>query len=211
MGWMTPRDSIRVLGTTRAIPQQRVLLVDDDPAILTTLKQTILEWLEGIEVYTAPSGERALEILAREPVDLMIVDKYMPGMDGVAFLSAARQICPATPSILISGRPDIDLALDALRKVPVCAFLPKPLRLESVVVAVAGLLHRHGTNLRRREALASALHDLKKELGDLRRPAADAAENPADFPSPKDPALERLDDEWRAEGAESPVDGPEAD
>lgn len=79
----------------------RVLVIDDDRLILTTI--SILLKAEGYEVETAQSGRAGLAAFEQSPCDLLIVDIFMPGMDGVKSIKAFRQISPALPIIAISG------------------------------------------------------------------------------------------------------------
>ncbi|MGI6091820.1 MAG: response regulator [Veillonellaceae bacterium] len=78
-----------------------ILLVDDEKQILKALQRVFLE--TDYEVFTANSGEEALEIMCREKVDLIISDMRMPNMDGHELLKRTKQLYPTTIRIILSG------------------------------------------------------------------------------------------------------------
>jgi CheY-like chemotaxis protein len=101
-----------------------VLCVDDEPAVLEGLS---LHLRRRYQVATAPGGAAALEVLARgEPVAVIISDMRMPGMDGAAFLKAARGIAPDATRILLTGYADVDAAMSAVNEGQIFRFLTKP-------------------------------------------------------------------------------------
>jgi CheY-like chemotaxis protein len=79
----------------------RILVVDDEP-ILTQLLQSFLE-INGHRVVAAQGGAAALEILARQPFDLILTDLGMPGVNGWTVAEGARRLQPGIPVVLISG------------------------------------------------------------------------------------------------------------
>ena len=79
-----------------------VLLVDDEPAVRMVLAQELVE--DGFDVVDAADGIAALALLDRPvPVDFLISDLAMPGMDGVALIREARRRRPGLPAILLTG------------------------------------------------------------------------------------------------------------
>lgn len=95
----------------------RILAVDDDGLILTTL--TMLLEIMGHEPVEARSGEHALEVLRDAEIDLVITDYAMPGMSGTQLIDAIRSRSPELPVILASGYTDIDavgVSVDRLSK-----------------------------------------------------------------------------------------------
>ena len=93
----------------------QILIVDDDPALLEALPETLRLRMAGLQVDTTDSGPAALERLEATDYDALVVDIKMPGMDGLELLTQIKRICPDTPTILITGHGDHDLAVDALR------------------------------------------------------------------------------------------------
>ena len=82
-----------------------VLCVDDNNVVLECLKPYLSS--RGYVVLTASSGGRGLELFAVHPVDVVIVDGHMPGMDGHRVALQIRRIGPHTPIIMFSGQEDV--------------------------------------------------------------------------------------------------------
>ena len=92
-----------------------VLLVDDDPALLEALSEMLQLRMEEVVVDKAESAGRALEWIAAKNYETIVSDIKMPGMDGLALLARLREIRPYTPTLLITGHGQHDLAVQALR------------------------------------------------------------------------------------------------
>ena len=80
-----------------------ILSVDDEPGILAS-RQLILE-NEGYEVLSATDGEQALRMFAGQPVDLVLLDYVMPGMDGGAVAKEIKNHNPQVPIVLVTASP----------------------------------------------------------------------------------------------------------
>lgn len=104
--------------------RRRILFVDDEPRILEGLVRMLRPQRERIEVVTAPGGEEALALLAREPVDAVVSDMRMPRMDGAALLAEVRQRHPGPVRIILSGQSDQGTILRAVATTH--QFLSKP-------------------------------------------------------------------------------------
>jgi PAS domain S-box-containing protein len=83
-----------------------ILVVDDDPLVLTNSVAMVEEL--GHRVLQAGTGKEALEILAANPVELLITDYAMPGMTGVALAESAQAARPGLPVVLVSGYAELD-------------------------------------------------------------------------------------------------------
>src|ERR671921_333313 len=94
----------------------QVLIVDDDPALLQALPETLRLRIEGLDVDTSESALAALERIAATDYDAIVADIKMPGMDGLELLSEIKRVRPDTPTMLITGHGDHDLAVQALRR-----------------------------------------------------------------------------------------------
>jgi DNA-binding NtrC family response regulator len=81
----------------------RILLVDDDPALLSALPEALARRLSGCEIVTADCGETALFLLRNNGIDLVISDLLMSGVGGTKLLEALEQIGPAVPTIIMTG------------------------------------------------------------------------------------------------------------
>ena len=105
-------------------PQRTLLLVDDEPNVLSSLKRLFRR--DGHIILTANSGAEGLEMLAQHKVDVIISDQRMPGMTGVEFLRAAKQRHPDTIRIVLSGYTELQSVTDAINEGAVYRFLTKP-------------------------------------------------------------------------------------
>ncbi len=90
-----------------------VLVVDDEPIIRRSLRRRLR--YEGWAVAEAPSGPQALQVLERQPVDLVILDIKMPGMDGMEVLQRIRQQNPGIAVVMHTGHGDIETAVRAVQ------------------------------------------------------------------------------------------------
>ncbi|MBZ2172383.1 sigma-54-dependent transcriptional regulator [Nitratidesulfovibrio sp. SRB-5] len=131
----------------------RILIIDDEDGIRFSLRGILED--EGFEVLEAPSGEDGLALLARETPDLVFLDIWMPGMDGLAVLDQLHAQRPDLPVIMISGHGTIETAVNAIRK-GAHDFIEKPLSLEKVLIAAQRALE-YGDLRRENEALRDSL------------------------------------------------------
>ena len=104
--------------------RQTVLLVDDEQNILSALKRLLR--LDNYHVLTANSGPEGLEVLAQNPVDVIVSDQRMPGMIGADFLRRAKELYPATVRIMLSGYTELQSVTDAVNDGAIYKFLTKP-------------------------------------------------------------------------------------
>src|SRR5436190_9845943 len=110
----------------------KILIIDDETSIRSTLS-TILQD-EGHETTLCESGEEAIARFAREEFDLVFLDLWLPGVDGMTVLERLRA-AGAPPVIVISGHGNVDSAVRATR-LGAYDFLEKPLSLERVLLTV---------------------------------------------------------------------------
>ncbi len=113
--------------------KQKILLVDDEISILQSLGGLLED--EGYEVVQARSGEEALERVKKDPADLILLDIWMPGIDGMAVLDDVKKLYPLLPVIIVSGHGTIETAVKATRK-GAFDFIEKPLSIERVLVSI---------------------------------------------------------------------------
>lgn len=104
----------------------RLLLVDDDPALLDALSGTLQIRLGHFTLDTCQTGMRALECAAATRYDLIIVDLNMPEMDGLHLLRKLKKARPHTPVLMISGHADQALIAEAFH-MGVDDFITKPI------------------------------------------------------------------------------------
>ena len=114
----------------------KILIVDDEQSIRTTLAKILED--EGHRASVAESGEEALAQAARDEFDLIILDLWLPGVDGMTVLERLRA-AGAPPVIVISGHGNIETAVRATR-LGAYDFLEKPLSLERVILTISHAL-----------------------------------------------------------------------
>ncbi len=102
----------------------KILLVDDEPHVTEALKRTLHK--EPYEVLSANSANEALQILAREPVAVVISDERMPGMPGAEFLAIVYRDYPETIRIMLTGHANLELAMRAINEGQIYRILLKP-------------------------------------------------------------------------------------
>ncbi len=118
---------------TTSIP--RILIVDDDPALLQALPEALRLRMGALHIATFDSASAALEHLAREDYDAIVSDIKMPGMDGLALLERIHALRPETPTLLITGHGEHDLAVQALRG-GAYDFIQKPIDRDYIVASL---------------------------------------------------------------------------
>jgi len=102
----------------------KILVVDDEPHVTEALKRMLHR--EPYEVLTANYANEALQVLAQQPVDVVISDEKMPGIQGVEFLSLVYQHFPDTIRIMLTGHANLDTAVRAINEGQIYRFLMKP-------------------------------------------------------------------------------------
>jgi two-component system nitrogen regulation response regulator NtrX len=110
-----------------------VLVVDDEEGIRRTLRGILED--EGYRVLLAENGEVVQNILEDNPPDLVLLDIWMPGKDGMAILQDIKQVWPTLPVVMISGHGSIELAVRAT-KLGAYDFIEKPLSLDKVILTI---------------------------------------------------------------------------
>ena len=108
-----------------SIPKCSLLVADDEPHILYTLKALLGH---EFEVITAESGEAAKAVFAQRSVDMILSDQRMPGMSGVQLLEWVREHSSKTIRLLMTGFGELEDAVDAINRGNVYRYLFKPWR-----------------------------------------------------------------------------------
>lgn len=104
--------------------ERTVLLVDDEENIIAALTRVLRR--DEYTILKAESGEKALDLLARHQVGVIISDQRMPGMTGTEFLSKAKELYPDTVRIVLSGYTDLNSITDAINQGAIYKFITKP-------------------------------------------------------------------------------------
>jgi two-component system, NtrC family, nitrogen regulation response regulator NtrX len=119
--------------------ESTILIVDDEEGIRESLSGIFED--EGYEVLTSSSGEEALKVLKEQNPDLILLDVWLPGIDGIKTLKEIKGLKPDLPVIMISGHGNIELAVTATR-MGAYDFLEKPLSLERVLLVAKRALEK---------------------------------------------------------------------
>ncbi|HRR56564.1 MAG TPA: sigma-54 dependent transcriptional regulator [Acidobacteriota bacterium] len=117
----------------------RLLVVDDEPNVRASLQGILSD--EGFRVDTVSSGEECLKAIARKPYDVVLLDVWLPGRDGVAILEELQRVAPQVTVVMISGHGSIETAVRAT-KLGAFDFIEKPLSLEKVLLVLEHALEQ---------------------------------------------------------------------
>jgi DNA-binding NtrC family response regulator len=101
-----------------------ILLVDDEPNVISALERALLD--EPYTIHSAESGEMGLEFLSRSMVKVIVSDERMPGMGGAEFLSMVKELYPQVVRIMLTGQASIESTMKAVNKGEIYRFLVKP-------------------------------------------------------------------------------------
>jgi signal transduction histidine kinase len=122
--------------------QVHILIVDDDTALLQALPQALYLRMEDIRVETCDSAQEAIERIGEHEYDAIVSDIKMPGMDGLVLLAKIQELSPDTPTLLITGHGEHDLAVQALRG-GAYDFIQKPIDRDYLIAALQRAIHTH--------------------------------------------------------------------
>lgn len=132
----------------------RIMLVDDEPNILSALRRSLgaldVRQLDGeaplFELFTSP--EAALQRCDEQEFDLVISDYRMPSMSGVEFLARVMGFQPAVPRVIVSGNADRQAIIAAVNEVNLVGFIEKPWNDHELRKAVVSILSARGAATR---------------------------------------------------------------
>lgn len=141
-----------------------ILLVDDEPNILSALKRVFRQ--ENYHIITAYSGEEALQKLAEQKIQLVISDFKMPGMTGGELLRKVKQLYPNTIRIMLTGHADSEAVMSAVKEGAVYKFILKPWHDDDLRVTVALALEQYDL-VERNKALQEKNAEKTKEISQL--------------------------------------------
>jgi len=115
--------------------QRRILIVDDEIHILSSLKK-ILEGKDR-EILVVETAEKAWELLKEKgEVEVIICDNRLPGMAGIDFLTKVKRLYPDTIRILVTGYPDLKSATDAINKAHIWRYILKPIEVDEFKILI---------------------------------------------------------------------------
>ncbi|WP_051617064.1 sigma-54-dependent transcriptional regulator [Desulfonatronovibrio hydrogenovorans] len=117
-------------GDLERLEKVRLMLVDDEERFRTTLAKRLGE--KGVKPRTASGGVEALQSMKDGPVDVVVLDIKMPGMDGIETLGQIKKIDPDTEVILLTGHANVESAVEGMR-LGAYDYLMKPCDLEQLL------------------------------------------------------------------------------
>ena len=139
----------------------RILIVDDEPGVLSGLKRALRK--EPYEILTATSGLDGLNILRKVSVDLVIADQEMPGMSGTEFLSKVCKSYSDTIRFILTGKATVSVAIKAINHGAVSRFFTKPCDIKELAVAIRQALQQKNSKM----SAEPLLHTDKQQLAAL--------------------------------------------
>ena len=110
--------------------KMKLLLVDDEERYLKTTRRLMEK--QGMTVFTALSGQDALDLLARQNIHVVILDVKMPGMDGNETLKRIKQLYPLVEVVMLTGHATVDSAIDGLKS-GAADYLMKPADIDEIM------------------------------------------------------------------------------
>ncbi len=119
--------------------RSRILVVDDEPSMRELLDIVLRR--EGHEVFTASNGKAAVEILEREPIDLLVSDIKMPDMSGVEVLKAAKLLDPDIVGIMVTAYASVENAVEAMH-LGAYDYVSKPFNVDELKLRIRKALER---------------------------------------------------------------------
>lgn len=119
----------------------RLLLVDDEPNILASLRRVFQR--ENYELLFAQSGAEALRIMEKKPVELIMTDFMMPGMNGSELLREVRERWPNTIRIMLTGHANTDAVMGSIKEGAVYRFILKPWNDDDIRLTIALALEQY--------------------------------------------------------------------
>jgi len=132
-----------------------VLLVDDESEFLETLVKRLRK--RKLNTTGVGSGEEALEVLRTEPVDVVVLDVKMPGMDGIETLRAIKKIRPLVEVIMLTGHANMEVAITGM-ELGAFDYLMKPMDIDE-------LLYKLQDAFKRKLLQEQKIHVVKEEMG----------------------------------------------
>ena len=138
--WRFRRDALTGWAETHFLRSRphSVLVIDDDAGVCKLIKR-FLE-AEGYRVFLSSDGSEGLECVKREPIDLVVLDLRMPGMNGPAFLKEIHKLDHEFSVIIATGYPDGDLMAEAIQYGPF-TLIAKPINREHFIHSVRTALN----------------------------------------------------------------------
>jgi DNA-binding NtrC family response regulator len=146
-----------------------IAIVDDEEMVLTSLRSFLL--LEtDYEVETFSSPQTAVSVLRHKPVDLVISDYLMPGMNGIEFLLEMKALHPFATRILLTGYADKENAIKAINEVGLYQYVEKPWNNDDLKITIQNglerrfLMEKHEQKIQEVQNVQQSLQDIQAQI-----------------------------------------------
>ena len=111
----------------------KILLVDDAPDFTIYMKKRLVA--RGMDIWTAFNGQEGLDIVKNTPLDIVILDVLMPGIDGLKTLQQIKKLKPDVQVIVLTGHGTVETSVDGM-KLGATDFLLKPCDFETLLDSI---------------------------------------------------------------------------
>ncbi|MEW6173413.1 MAG: HD domain-containing phosphohydrolase [Bacillota bacterium] len=135
--------------------KEKILFVDDDPNILAGFQRNLRHYFEIVTAESGAAGQGMLK--GQGPFAVVVSDLRMPQMDGIQFLSLARQVAPDTVRVMLTGYADLQVAMDAINEGNIFRFLTKPCSTEDFLRVLNAAVEQYRLVTAERELLEKTL------------------------------------------------------
>lgn len=133
------------------VHSHNLLVIDDELSILSALKR---QFRRNYQVYIANSAEEGLELMKTHPIQVIISDQRMPGMNGTAFFDQVKTNYPNAIRLLLTGYADIQAVIEAINDGNIYRYITKPWDPAELDTIVRGAFERHDLIVRNEELVA---------------------------------------------------------
>ncbi|MZH05436.1 MAG: UDP-3-O-[3-hydroxymyristoyl] N-acetylglucosamine deacetylase [Nitrospinae bacterium] len=141
----------------KRLAKERILIVDDEKNIVSSLTGILSD--EGYDVSMTGDGVEALELIQKDPPDLVLLDIWLPGMDGIEVLKTLKTYNPGVEVLIMSGHGTIDTAVKAT-KLGAQDFIEKPFSLDRITESIQNALHEKKSVLTKETGSPAVLKQL---------------------------------------------------
>ena len=142
--------------------RRKILIVDDEPSVLNSLKRTLRK---EHDVILSQDGFSAIQVLNEQEIAVIIADQRMPKMNGVTLLEKAMKIQPDTARILITGYSDIQAVINAINEGNVYYYIHKPWEPEDVHLIIRQAIDRYNL-IQTNRSLVAEIEETNRRLSD---------------------------------------------
>jgi len=143
----------------------RILVLDDQEIIRVQLKRILMK--SGFTVLEASDAQEALEVLNREPIDLLLSDIQMPGTTGLELVHSLAHRIPDIAVVMVSGMDNMEMAMECLH-FGAYGYVLKPFKTNSILIAVANALRRRMLELEHRDREDILARKVREQTEEIR-------------------------------------------